>query len=76
MLRFGIWDWFHESNNGCVCKLSSFSISRFTTAEGTSKNRIVAPGKVMHFYNSPPDSTEESLIEVCPFAVHVYWLVY
>ena len=51
--------------------LVSFSTSRFTTAEGTSKNRIVAPGKVMHFYNSPPDSTEESLIEVSrPFAVY------
>lgn len=37
---------------------------RFTTAEGTSKNRIVAPGKIMHFYNSPPDSSEESLAEV------------
>ena len=37
------------------------------TAEGTSKNRIVAPGKVLHFYNAPPDSTAESLSEV-----HVY----
>ena len=34
------------------------------TAEGTSKNRIVAPGKIMHFYNAAPDSTEESLKEV------------
>ena len=32
--------------------------------EGTSKNRIISPGKVLHFYNSPPDSTSESLSEV------------
>ena len=32
--------------------------------EGTSKNRIISPGKVLHFYNSPPDSTMESLNEV------------
>lgn len=34
------------------------------TVEGTSKNRIISPGKVLHFYNSPPDSTVESLNEV------------
>jgi len=34
------------------------------TVEGTSKNRIISPGKVLHFYNSPPDSTKESLNEV------------
>ena len=34
------------------------------TVEGTSKNRIISPGKVLHFYNSPPDSTMESLNEV------------
>lgn len=34
------------------------------TVEGTSKNRIISPGKVLHFYNSPPDSTVDSLNEV------------
>ncbi len=34
------------------------------TVEGTSKNRIISPGKVLHFYNSPPDSTVETLNEV------------
>lgn len=34
------------------------------TVEGTSKNRIISPGKVLHFYNSPPDSSVESLNEV------------
>ncbi len=34
------------------------------TVEGTSKNRIISPNKVLHFYNSPPDSTVESLKEV------------
>lgn len=42
----------------------SLSLSRFMTAEGTSKNRIVAPGQIMHFYNSPPDSSEETLKSV------------
>lgn len=37
---------------------------RFMTVEGTSKNRIISPGKVLHFYNSPPDSSVESLSEV------------
>lgn len=37
---------------------------RFMTVEGTSKNRIISPGKVLHFYNSPPDSTVDSLNEV------------
>ena len=37
---------------------------RFMTAEGTSKNRIVSPGKIMHFYNAPPDSSEETIHEV------------
>jgi len=34
------------------------------TVEGTSKNRIISPNKVLHFYNSPPDSNAESLKEV------------
>ena len=34
------------------------------TAEGTSKNRIVSPGKVLHFYNAPPDISNEQLNEV------------
>jgi len=38
--------------------------TRFLTAEGTSKNRIISPGKILHFYNAPPDSTTESLNEV------------
>ena len=37
---------------------------RFMTVEGTSKNRIITPGKVLHFYNSPPDSSVDSLSEV------------
>ena len=37
---------------------------RFMTVEGTSKNRIISPGKVLHFYNSPPDGSAESLKEI------------
>ena len=33
---------------------------RFLTAEAVSKNRIIAPSKILHFYNAPPDSTEDS----------------
>ena len=44
--------------------INSYCFSRFMTVEGTSKNRIISPGKVLHFYNSPPDSTMESLKEV------------
>ena len=44
----------------CTCRV----YFRFMTAEGTSKNRIVSPGRIMHFYNAPPDSTTETLNEV------------
>ena len=33
---------------------------RFLTAEAVSKNRIIAPSKILHFYNAPPDSTEDT----------------
>jgi len=38
--------------------------SRFLTAEGTSKNRIIGPSRILHFYNAPPDATEESLKDI------------
>lgn len=34
--------------------------NRFLTAEAVSKNRIIAPSKILHFYNAPPDSTEDT----------------
>ncbi|XP_019851800.1 PREDICTED: heterogeneous nuclear ribonucleoprotein L-like [Amphimedon queenslandica] len=45
----------------CWKDFSQSRNNRFLTAEGTSKNRIVGPGAIMHFYNSPPDSTEDKL---------------
>lgn len=39
-------------------------LSRFLTAEGTSKNRIIGPSRILHFYNAPPDATEESLKDI------------
>ena len=39
-------------------------LHRFTTAEAISKNRVFTPTKVLHFYNAPPNSTEESLLEL------------
>jgi heterogeneous nuclear ribonucleoprotein L len=32
--------------------------NRFLTEEGGSKNRVIAPTKVLHFYNGPPDTTD------------------
>lgn len=48
----------------CWKDFSQSRNNRFLTAEGTSKNRIVAPAKILHFYNGPPDSTDESVREV------------
>ena len=50
--------------NPCWKDFSQSRNNRFLTAEGTSKNRIICPGKILHFYNAPPDSTTESLNEV------------
>ena len=57
--------------DNCSCFIShdllravDIILFRFMTVEGTSKNRIISPGKVLHFYNSPPDSTVDSLNEV------------
>ena len=50
--------------DGKTFSLSLFLLERFMTVEGTSKNRIISPNKVLHFYNSPPDSNAESLKEV------------
>ncbi|XP_035695849.1 heterogeneous nuclear ribonucleoprotein L-like isoform X1 [Branchiostoma floridae] len=35
--------------------------NRFSTPEAAAKNRIQQPSKVLHFFNAPPDATEESL---------------
>jgi heterogeneous nuclear ribonucleoprotein L len=48
----------------CWKDFSQSRNNRFLTAEGTSKNRIVAPAKILHFYNGPPDSTDESIREL------------
>ncbi|XP_065919723.1 heterogeneous nuclear ribonucleoprotein L-like isoform X2 [Dysidea avara] len=34
--------------------------NRFLTAEAVSKNRIIGPSKILHFYNAPPDSSEDT----------------
>lgn len=53
-----------EDGSPCWKDFSNSRNNRFMTAEGTSKNRIVSPGKVLHFYNAPPDITNEQLNEV------------
>lgn len=53
-----------EDGSPCWKDFSNSRNNRFMTAEGTSKNRIVSPGKVLHFYNAPPDISNEQLNEV------------
>ena len=48
----------------CWKDFSQSRNNRFLTAEGTSKNRIVAPAKILHFYNGPPDSSDDTVREV------------
>jgi heterogeneous nuclear ribonucleoprotein L len=38
--------------------------NRFVTVEGTSKNRVIGPTAILHFYNAPPDAKEETLRDV------------
>ena len=53
-----------EDGSPCWKDFSNSRNNRFMTAEGTSKNRIVSPGKVLHFYNAPPDISNDQLNEV------------
>ena len=39
-------------------------VCRFVTVEGTSKNRVIGPTSILHFYNAPPDAKEETLRDV------------
>ena len=45
----------------CSCLLFNSLFYRFLTVEGTSKNRIIGPTKILHFYNAPPDATDETI---------------
>ncbi|KAI6656801.1 Heterogeneous nuclear ribonucleoprotein L-like [Oopsacas minuta] len=38
--------------------------NRFIPTDVSSKNRIFSPTKVLHFYNAPPDSTNDSLLNI------------
>ena len=38
--------------------------NRFQNLEAALKNRIQSPSKVLHFYNAPPNLTEEELMAV------------
>lgn len=38
---------------------------RFWSPEASKKNRVFSPTKVLHFYNAPPDITEDQLKEMC-----------
>ncbi|XP_078097794.1 heterogeneous nuclear ribonucleoprotein L-like [Mustelus asterias] len=50
------------------CSFKDFSGSRnnrFTTPEQAGKNRIQHPSNVLHYFNAPPEVTEEAFCEVC-----------
>lgn len=38
--------------------------NRFTNPEAASKNRIQGPAKVLHYFNAPPNITEEEICQV------------
>ncbi|PIO22402.1 hypothetical protein AB205_0016430, partial [Aquarana catesbeiana] len=60
------------------CSFKVFSGSRnnrFTSPEQAAKNRIQQPSNVLHFFNAPPEVTEENFFEsfeVCFVKVCVY----
>ncbi|XP_073454846.1 heterogeneous nuclear ribonucleoprotein L isoform X3 [Aquarana catesbeiana] len=50
------------------CSFKVFSGSRnnrFTSPEQAAKNRIQQPSNVLHFFNAPPEVTEENFFEIC-----------
>nr|XP_014349233.1 PREDICTED: heterogeneous nuclear ribonucleoprotein L [Latimeria chalumnae] len=50
------------------CSFKDFSSSRnnrFTTPEQAAKNRIQHPSDVLHYFNAPPDVTEDHFYQVC-----------
>ncbi|CAJ0929846.1 unnamed protein product [Ranitomeya imitator] len=49
------------------CSFKVFSGSRnnrFTSAEQAAKNRIQQPSNVLHFFNAPPEVTEQNFYEI------------
>lgn len=38
--------------------------NRFTTPDAAQKNRVQPPAKVLHFFNAPPNISEESISNV------------
>ena len=47
-----------------ILKCYPMIVCRFVTVEGTSKNRVIGPTSILHFYNAPPDAKEETLRDV------------
>ncbi|CAL1540964.1 unnamed protein product [Lymnaea stagnalis] len=43
--------------------------NRFTNPEAAQKNRIQSPSKVLHFFNAPPNITEEEVFELFDTAI-------
>ncbi|KAM8953663.1 heterogeneous nuclear ribonucleoprotein L isoform 1-T1 [Pelodytes ibericus] len=50
------------------CSFKAFSGSRnnrFTSPEQAAKNRIQQPSNVLHFFNAPPEVTEQNFLDIC-----------
>ncbi|MEE6490518.1 hypothetical protein FKM82_015897 [Ascaphus truei] len=50
------------------CSFKVFSGSRnnrFSSPEQAAKNRIQHPSNVLHFFNAPPEVTEQNFLEIC-----------
>ncbi|CAM9492493.1 unnamed protein product [Lampetra fluviatilis] len=39
--------------------------NRFSTHEQASKNRILPPSAILHFYSAPPEFSEQAFIQIC-----------
>ena len=82
----GGWNWEKclartDKNKMCCLNLISFRDysksrnQRYSSPEAAAKNRIVAPVNALHWFNAPPDMTEEGIAEV-GFIFHSVFLAF
>ncbi|XP_015754389.1 PREDICTED: heterogeneous nuclear ribonucleoprotein L-like [Acropora digitifera] len=53
-----------DDGTPCFKDFSESKNHRFWTEQQSNKNRIFSPTKVLHFFNAPPDFSEEKVHEV------------
>ncbi|XP_029191248.1 heterogeneous nuclear ribonucleoprotein L-like [Acropora muricata] len=56
-----------DDGTPCFKDFSESKNHRFWTEQQSNKNRIFSPTKVLHFFNAPPDFSEEKVHEMCSF---------